>query len=160
MLAKRMVAILSAIGLCLGATGTRSAAQEERMVLGQDQYKFDNTKSGAVLCVWAIYLETQAATKACGSRRRPVDDAIDRAILDIDDFIIANSSLHPTRAALNDFKRRAAEASASELRGRDLQKFCDGPDLEGFRSSSPEQVAASVRSLLSVPREPVMNPCL
>ncbi|MFI4933256.1 MAG: hypothetical protein ACHP7N_01440 [Caulobacterales bacterium] len=146
--------------LLLAASGASQAQQSDHMVLGPDQFKFDQTRSGAVLCAWSMYLETQAATKACGLTRGPADDAIDRAILDIDGFIIANSSLHPTRAALEEFKRRTNDAFIRDLRSRSLRKFCEGPDLEAFRAGSPAGIASSVRALLAKPREPVMNPCL
>jgi len=149
---------------CVAALSIGAAAAPGQVsrpfVLGPDQFKFDETGSGAVLCVWSIYLETQAATKACGLKRRPADDAIDRAILDIDDFIIANSSLHPTRAALEDFKQRTNEVFLHDLERRDFRKYCDGADLEGLRSETPDGVASSIRALLATPREPVMNPCL
>jgi hypothetical protein len=150
---------LAVAGLFLTASGARPATQDG-MVLGPDQFKTDSTGSGAVLCVWSIYLEVQAETKACGLPRRPVDDAIDKAVLAIDSFIIANSSLRPTQAMLNEFKRRTSESFIHDLQSRGIQKACDGSDLEAFRSGTPDKVAASVRALLAVPREPVMNPCL
>jgi hypothetical protein len=51
----------------------------------------------------------------------------------------------------------AGEFSARRSRGPD---FCKNSDLEAFRSFKPEQIQASVKSLLAVPREPVMVPCL
>jgi hypothetical protein len=134
------------------------AMGQDRMVLGPRQFEHD--KGGAVLCAWSIYLSVQAETAACGLTRRPVDDAIDEAIVAIDEFILANSSLHPTRAMLEDFKHRAAESELSFARQRGLQKVCEGRDLEFLRNPSPDQIRASVKELLAVPREPVMNPCL
>jgi TonB family protein len=134
--------------------------QTDHFALGPGQFAFDTSGSGAVLCAWSIYLETQAATKACALPRTPTDDAIDRAVSDIDDFIIANSSLHPSRAALDDFKRRTSEAFIDQLHRRDFESFCGGSDLAMFRSGSPIRVASSVRTLLAKRREPLMNPCL
>jgi hypothetical protein len=135
------------------------AFSQDRMVLGPRQFERDRG-AGAVLCAWSIYLSVQAHTAACGLARRPVDDAIDGAIVAIDEFILANSSLHPTRAMLEDFKRRAAESHLNLERQRGLQKSCESPDLEPFRNISPDQIQASVKALLAEPREPVMNPCL
>jgi hypothetical protein len=136
-------------------------SNEDRMVLGPRQFEYDKSGQGAVLCVWAIYLSVKSHTAVCGLARRPVDDAIDNAIAKIDEFIIANSSLHPSRAALEDFKRRAAEQELKALGGQ--KTYCEGPgarDIEGFRSTSADEVQKSVTALLAVPREPVMNPCL
>ncbi len=134
---------------------------EDRIVLGPRQFEYDKSGQGAVLCVWTIYLSVKSHTAACGLARRPVDDAIDNAIAKIDEFIITNSSLRPSRAALEDFKRRAAEQELKALGGQ--KTYCEGPgarDIEGFRSTSADEVQKSVTALLAVPREPVMNPCL
>jgi hypothetical protein len=147
--------VIAAIGLALIAP----AVGQDRMVLGPRQFEEDKSGAGAVLCLWSIYLSVQTQTAACALPRRPVDDAIDQAIVAIDEFVLANSSLHPTRPMLEDFKRRAAESELSGARRRGPQ-FCKNPDLEAFRSPSPEKIQASVKALLAVPREPVMNPCL
>jgi hypothetical protein len=132
---------------------------QERMVLGPLQFGRDTAGKGAVLCSWAIYISVQADTAACGRRRTPTDDAIDEAIIAIDDFIIANSSLKPTREMLQKFKRDAAEIELAN-RSKGGRNFCIGDEMAGFRNSSPEQIRAGVKEMLSVPREPVMNPCL
>jgi len=136
------------------------ALGQDRMVLEPRQFEHDTTGAGAVLCAWSIYVSVQAETAACGFVRRPADDAIDQAIVAIDEFILANSSLHPTRAMLEDFKRRAAESHLGSLRRQGLQKSCDARNVEYFRSLSPDQIQASIKALLALPREPVMNPCL
>jgi hypothetical protein len=72
---------------------------EDHMILGPRQFESDSSGAGAVLCAWSICLSIQAETAACGSARRPVYDAMDETIVAIDEFILANSSLHPTRDA-------------------------------------------------------------
>ncbi|WKA29433.1 hypothetical protein [Bradyrhizobium roseum] len=136
------------------------AAGQERMVLGPRQFEFDKTGNGAVLCAWSMYLSVQAKTAACGLQRRPTDDAMDEAIAAIDQFILANSSLHPTRPMLEEFKRSAAESDLAVARKQGLEKACTSRDLEHFRSISPDQIRGSVKKLLEAPREPVINPCL
>jgi hypothetical protein len=136
------------------------AVSQDRMVLGPRQFEFDKTGNGAVLCAWSIYLSIRAQTAACGLQRRPTDDAMDEAIAAIDEFILANSSLHPTRPVLEEFKHRAAESDLAFARKQGLEKACSSSDLERFRSISPDQIRTSVKKLLELPREPVMNPCL
>lgn len=150
---------LVAIAISLLAVNA-SALGQDRMVLGPRQFETDKTGKGAVLCAWSVYLSIQAETAGCGLARRPTDNAIDQAIIEIDEFILANSSLHPTRAMLEEFKRRATESEMAFARKQGLQQFCSRPDLEHFRSVSPDELKASVKALLEVPREPVMNPCL
>jgi hypothetical protein len=147
--------IVAAFGLAQAGP----AASEDRMVLGPRQFMEDTSGAGAVLCAWSIYLSVQAQTAACALPRKPTDDAIDQAIVAIDEFILANSSLHPTKAMMDTFKRDVAASEVSGAR-RFKPDFCTGPDLEYFRSSSPEKIQASVKALLAVPREPVMSPCL
>src|ERR1700704_5474865 len=75
----------------IGLASTMPAAGADRMVLGPAQFEDDKT-GHAVLCVWGTYLSVQAETAACALPRRPVDDAIDQAIVEIDEFILTNSS--------------------------------------------------------------------
>ena len=152
-----MALLVTLVGL---ATFVVPASGQDRMVLGPRQFEVDKTGDGAVLCAWSIYLSIQAETAACGLPRRPTDDAIDAAVVAIDQFILDNSSLHPTRAMLDDFKHRATESERASAQRMGLQKFCSRPDLEHFRSISPDQVRSSVQKLIARPREPVMNPCL
>ena len=133
---------------------------QDGMVLGSRQFEFDKSGKGAVLCVWSIYLSVQAKTSACGLPRRPTDDAMDEAIAAMDEFILSNSSLHPTREMLEDFKRKAVAPDISMARRNGIEKVCESADLERFRSISPEKIRTSAKELLAVPREPVMNPCL
>lgn len=154
----RLKSLVIAVGCLL--TMSMPVLGQDRMVLGPRQFESDKTGNGAVLCAWSIYLSIQAETAACGLSRLPVDDAMDEAIVAIDEFILANSSLHPTRPMLEKFKRRATEGEIGAARRRDFEKFCNRPDLAHFRSMSPDQIKTSVKKLLELPREPVMNPCL
>ena len=134
---------------------------QDRMDLGPRQFQWEPpTGAGAVLCIWLIHVTVQAWTAECGLPRSAADSALDESIAAMDEFIIANSSLHPTRAALADFKRRAAESELSGMRREGSPKMCVNRDIEGFRQRSPDQISASTKELLAVPREPVMNPCL
>jgi hypothetical protein len=157
-MAKGIEAALALIALSFVLPSATIAA--DTMTLGPDQFKTDNTGAGAVLCAWGIYLSVQAETAACKLPRRPVDDAMDSAILAIDEFILANSSLHPTREMLDNFKQRYAESNLSIMQRIGFDKVCNGPDLEAFRRVTPERLQASIKALLATLREPVMNPCL
>jgi hypothetical protein len=147
--------VIAAIGLA----STMPAAGEDRMVLGPAQFEDDKT-GHAVLCVWGTYLSVQAETAACALPRRPVDDAIDQAIIEIDEFILTNSSLRPTRPMLDDFKRRTIESEFDFLRQHGGEKTCPSRSLEAFRRLSPDKVKAAVTAILAIPREPVVSPCL
>ncbi|WP_400770119.1 hypothetical protein [Methylosinus sporium] len=132
------------------------AASEERQTFGIEQFKIDRGGSEAVLCSWTVYLSVQAATKSCELTRRPTDDAIDEAILAIDDFILANAALHPTREALEAFKGRIAAAMTVKPPAVS-QKLCEN-SLEFFRSRSPEAIRSSVKASLASALEPSAGP--
>jgi hypothetical protein len=119
---------------------TVPALGQERMVLGPRQFERDNG-AGAVLCAWSVYLSVQVQTAACGLPRRPVDDAIDEAIVAIDEFIIANSSLHPTREMLEEFKRRAAQSDLRFVNRVGLKKACESGISITFGASAPNRSA-------------------
>lgn len=143
-------------GAVVGISLMAPALGQDQMVLGPRQY--ENDARGAVLCIWRLYLGIQGQTAACALPRRAVDDVLDHAIADIEEFILANSSLHPSRAALDSFKLKATVLSRDSV-NRD-PKACKGDFLAYVRGIAPEQIQSSVKELLAVPREPVMNPCL
>jgi hypothetical protein len=161
---RRFLALISAVAAAtLACLWSATSRAEDKMVLGPRQFERDTTGKGAVFCVWSIYLSVQTYTRACHVERKPVDDAIDKAIAAIDEFIMQNSSLHPTPSTLQDFKRRAAESELRFIQGSDpnKEKYCQRNDLvEHFRNVGPEQIDQNVRELLATPREPTMNPCL
>jgi hypothetical protein len=133
--------VITTVALAVPAFG------QDRMILGPRQFEHDN--GGAVLCAWSIYLAVQARTAACGLARRPVDDAIDQAIVEIDQFILSNSSLHPTRAMLDDFKRRATESELTLARQRGLQNYCESRDLVRVNVSSFGRLIRFIDSALA-----------
>jgi hypothetical protein len=163
---RRIAVAALAIVAAVASAGPASAQQDQqdkqqvkKMVFGSRQFDKDEG-GGAVLCTWTVYLTVQAQTAACKLARKPADDAIDAAITAIDDFILENSSLRPTRATLDDFKRRTAASLERAAKEGGLQKICSGRDLDKLRSSSPDQIKASTEALLATPREPVMSPCI
>src|SRR5215208_6960336 len=85
-----------------------AASSEDTFDLGPRQYEKD-TAGGAVLCVWRYFYLTDANIKRCNAPRTPSDNAIHEAVIAMEDFIIANSSLRPTRGALEAFKRKESE---------------------------------------------------
>ncbi|MGA8495801.1 MAG: hypothetical protein WB764_09985 [Xanthobacteraceae bacterium] len=118
----KWIALSTFATVALGVT--TPAVAEDRMVLGPRQFETDK-QGGAVLCAWSIYLSVRTQTTACAFPPHPVDAVIDEAIAAIDEFIIANSSLHPTPAMLEDFKHRAAEADLRFARQAGMQKYCE-----------------------------------
>jgi hypothetical protein len=132
------------------------AVAQDQLILGPRQLAEDKSGAGAVLCSWVILMSFQAQAAACALPRQPIDDAMDEAIVAIDEFILANSSLHPTRNMIESFKRDWSQ------RARSGPSYCEDPELARLRSDNeePARIRTRVKALLAIPREPVGNPCL
>jgi hypothetical protein len=117
----------------------------------------DLSGHGAVLCSWEIYVALAAALEICPEyRNEPLKADLAYAIDRINDFIVANNLFPVSKAEL---EKRAAS------RREDASRLCrpDSPAagmLKSLGSVSHDKLVSSVADLLSVPRPPVMNPCL
>jgi hypothetical protein len=129
----------------------------ETMVSGRNIIKIDRTGKGAVLCVWEIFEFVRAVAREC---RQGQDDALhaelDSSLARIDQFILANSLDAVSVAGLDVMRSQAR---------RQLQDA--GPICAGFgaqlydtyRARGAATLRDYVTDLISIPREPVMNPC-
>lgn len=116
----------------------------------------DRSGKGAVLCSWSVLVLAQEVGRRCPALREPaLQTELDRTVAKVDAFILANSSQKPTRADLARWKARTME-------GLTPAGLCAGEPLELYmevRKLGPSHIRASTNDLLSIPREPVMNPC-
>ena len=55
---------------------------------------------------------------------------------------------------------RAEEQTVAKIASGDPDKICSGKDLATFRNLTTDRIKASMKDLLTPPREPVMNPCV
>jgi hypothetical protein len=110
-------------------------------------------KVAALGCTYVVFVSVQAFTAACGWARQPADDAIDEAIVALDDFILANTSSHFTRPMLEDLKRQV---------WRPTGQYCENPNelVTKFRNATADQLREAVKVLISRPAEPRPYPCL
>jgi hypothetical protein len=131
--------------------------------------KNDVSGKGAVLCAWMIYVGVQYTTRKCGWAHLPTDDAINQAVDDIDQFIIDNMPSPMTQAQLDELKSKdndwlwdgSAESIAKMCSVEDDNAGGPAAFAWSLRSRiNAESLRSSVVQLMSVPREPVMNPCL
>jgi hypothetical protein len=143
---------------------TELAAQN----LGGPPPEFDSSGKGAVLCAWEIFVGVRNAIDLCfpgefQALRADLSEAIDAT----NKFIVANSPGQVTKAGL--------EASITNRADRDratLARF-SGPAseslycrtarndfIEPMATGSREDFRRGLADFLSVPRKPVMNPCL
>lgn len=126
--------------------------------LGDKAVQVDNSGKGAVLCIWSIYDAVRLVGRECHAGQDAAFQAeLEQSIARIDDFIIANSK-HPVSKEQLDARR------AQGLRGLQMHgSICAGSAEQLYqmlRRGGPEALRAQTADLLSIPREPVMNPCL
>ncbi len=141
-------------GMALSLAFATSAQAQQSPASGTDE-----SGKGAVLCVWNRLAEVKAVADYCETPRAPVDDAIDNAITEIETFILENTTSGITKTSLNQTKIELM----ADLPNRDdalagTGGVCTGDNL-GLRDSGPEAIRQMTADLLSVPREPVWNPC-
>jgi hypothetical protein len=128
--------------------------------------EFDTSGKGAVLCTWSIMVEMRNGIDLCfpgeyPSMRRQLSEGIDAT----NDFIVANSPAPTTKAQLEAAIVDRAKKERDRLAGQ------PGPIAETqhcqtlrkdwlAKSQSDEEFKRWLADFLSVPRKPLMNPCL
>lgn len=128
----------------------------------------DRTGRGAVLCIWMMLNVVQMALEACHSDddivlRQETAASVQRML----DFILANDLERRPRAeweAVLDHQRRPMRDQLSSTDPTRLANACRtgpvGDVLRNYRSMPPAERQRMVDDLLSIPRHPVLNPCL
>lgn len=126
--------------------------------LGNQAFQVDNTGKGAVLCIWSIY----DAVRLVGRECHPSQDAafqveLEQSIARIDEFIIANSTRPVSKEQINALRAKGLEMLRlhGNICAGDTERF-----YQMFRSRGASALREQTTDLLSIPREPVMNPCL
>jgi hypothetical protein len=123
----------------------------------------DQSGLGAVLCIWKLYVDALLAARACfPDSRNEVKEDLAHAVDAMNDFIVANNPDPVTKSGLETYiaKRDAEKFSPMPSRLVGTPQCPDGTLLAGIEKESREQRRAGIVKLLSVPRPPVMNPCL
>jgi hypothetical protein len=135
------------------------------VVMLEEGINVDNSGHGAVLCSWEIFLDVRAALENCASEEdKKLKKVVDNSIGRINDFIVANSLTSVTK---NEVERSAREKIARErkqfavMSKEGQKKACSSNFLQHFtRYVSDGKFEQEINELLSVPRPPVLNPCL
>jgi len=119
-------------------------------------YAADVSGHGAVMCSWEIYVGVAAALEICPEfRNEPLKADLANAIDRINDFIVANSLSPVSKAEVEKAAASRREAASRLCRSDDFAGM-----IKALGSMSHDKLMSSVADLLSVPRPPVMNPCL
>jgi hypothetical protein len=125
---------------------------------GTNLVKIDQSGKGAVLCALGIFELVRAVGSKCHKGQdSEFQNEIDRSINRIDQFIITNSVTPITQDEIV-AKRAAGDHILYSHPGicvGDVARLYDS-----MRDGGAEGVRARTSDLLSIPREPVTNPCL
>ena len=106
----------------------------------------------------------QTVVKTCALDRLPIDDEIDSAIEDIESFILDNSSAPVTQDQIDQHQTEEASPFVNswfcQVKTRESEVGELMALVQAMREQDPVSFAANTKDMLSVPREPVLNPCL
>ncbi len=128
----------------------------------------DRSGKGAVLCGWEMYVAIRNMVEICSHpEESEIIKNLNYAIEKTNDFIVANS-LHPvTKADLEKgIKARliGLKEDMSMLEEYDIRQECSSGHAAEMKqrmiSLSSEEFRKAVDDFLSIPRPPVMEPCL
>jgi hypothetical protein len=122
----------------------------------------DNSELGAVMCAYMIYSETNILLNTCFKNTHSnFKVAYGAAVARIKDFIVLNSITPITKTELDATSNRMFEEGH---KGASLDQICASDFLpQGEKDMSTERMKEfeqEIDKLLSVPRPPVMEPCL
>ena len=117
----------------------------------------DSTGKGAVVCAWRIYVGAQQVGEKCfPGKDAAFKSELTQSIGRIETFIIENNSTPVTQAQLEANKQ-------GQRRSNERFDICSGDGsamYQMMRDGGPAALRTSVDELLSIPREPVADPCL
>lgn len=123
----------------------------------------DESGHGAVICSWMMYVTLRGELDECPADRFvELRSDLDQGIGAIEDFIVANSVVPMGVTELR--ARAAAETARIRAASSARPGVCLGGDSGAIAASFDAMGLPArldmVRDLLSIPRWPVLNPCL
>ncbi len=125
----------------------------------------DRSGHGAVLCSWQIFIAMRQALDACATGgHAAIRSELDRSIAATNVFIVKNTpkptTLAQVEAAVRSLNAQA-DAGYAKLSPEQRTRACATSwAMQSAARLSPQELRQQTAELLSVPRLPVMNPCL
>jgi hypothetical protein len=148
-------AIVIAVGLSVAVHGEEMTAKRPPPV------EFDS--HGAVLCTWLIYNTLERVGRACFANETAFNRELAEGIEAMDQFIVVNLPISADQ--LPEYKAKfianhsqngiSKEPACSEFQPAELAFY-----QSARTRSTTERRRADIGRLLSIPRKPVLNPCM
>lgn len=120
--------------------------------------KVDRSGKGAVLCMWSIYVSIQHGVELCKLDAQPSDAELGRSIERIEEFTLENTTIGVSAGDLRDYKADTYKQTKSMIDAGQGDAVCR--DIARFRDSLADGLKDQTDALLSIPREPLWNPCI
>jgi hypothetical protein len=154
-------ALLFAVAAVLIVASTSAVAQDG------DSPTIDNSGKGAVLCLMHMLVGAKASAGICKWARTPADDVIENGLSDIAAFAVANSSRPVTREQFDYYVKSELKIYSDGYSQDPGYCTADPKNSESgaalpwmFHTMEPKKLRAAIADTLSIPREPLLNPCL
>jgi hypothetical protein len=148
----RLALVLLGVIVTMSANGVEQAVAQQ----SSEADEIDTSGHGAVLCIYMINLHAAVTGRVCYPGKDEVlQSALDESLARIEAFVLENSSI--SAAELARWRQEYTD------RQKDSGQLCSGESADLYktlRDRGAEALRASTDKLLSVPRKPVMNPCL
>ena len=151
----------------LGPPRERGGASIQRFRSGGhvETLGIDRSGHGAVLCTWQFFIAMRQGLNTCApGQSSPIRDELDRSIAAANAFIVKN---RPRTVTLAEIEARVralnaqADAGYASLAPEARAKACATSwAAQAAARLTPAELRHETDDLLSVPRLPVMNPCL
>jgi hypothetical protein len=137
----------------------QSAVGDEQAGLNWKDLRPGGKVSSELLCALSLTIFVEEAVNYCKFSRLPFDEATERGIKKMEEFVIANSVQHPQMSTFVEMRRAISESFKKATPGQ-LNTLCTADFDKWWRSASPSDVDASVEKLLATPFDPDRNiPC-
>ncbi|MDE3177712.1 MAG: hypothetical protein KGM15_16545 [Pseudomonadota bacterium] len=139
---------LAIAALCLSAFAARG---EDQAGVKWDQLRPDNRVSAQMLCGLSMLMFVQEVVGQCHLHSLSIDDARERAIHRIEDFVSANSSQRPSMSVFVEMRRAIGE----NFRKSTDHRVCSDPSFDKWwRGGTPAELDASVEKMLTTTFDP------
>lgn len=149
-----------------GEKGHRTAHFSGGVTISEDGLGMDDSGKGAVLCTGGMLLEARAFTSVCDNgKETDATRRLDEALSKINDFIATNSIVPISRDELEKVYQDRLSKKISKYQEEGGKEFCKSDDISAkflrhFMAVPEADFNKNMDDFLSVPRPPVMNPCL